>query len=58
MVDDGSIDILFSPMGNSGSHIVVLQGSDDRFLSLKMNCITGAIDFIEDGDVMFQHFEE
>jgi prepilin-type N-terminal cleavage/methylation domain-containing protein len=57
-IDRGSVNVLFSPMGNAGSHIVVLEGERGRFLSLKMNCITGAIDFIEGQDAAFHHFEE
>jgi prepilin-type N-terminal cleavage/methylation domain-containing protein len=57
-IDSGSVNVLFSPMGNSGSHIVVLAGEGGRFHALKMNCITGVIDFIESRDVAFQHFEE
>ena len=57
-IDSGSISVLFSPMGNSGSHIVVLEGIEGRYLSVKMNCITGAIEFIDRADVAFQHFEE
>ena len=58
IVDRGSINVLFSPMGNAGSHIVVLEGQNDRFVSLKLNSITGSIDFIEGSNVTFQHFEE
>jgi len=57
-IDDGTIDVLFSPMGNAGSHIVVLEGEDDRVMSIKMNCITGLIDFIETGNAEFRHFED
>jgi prepilin-type N-terminal cleavage/methylation domain-containing protein len=57
-VDGGSVNVLFSPMGNAGSHIVVLEGEAGRFYSLKMNCITGVIDFIEGQDVTFHNFEE
>ena len=45
-------------MGNAGSHIVVLEGEDDRVMSIKMNCITGLIDFIETGNAEFRHFED
>jgi len=57
-IEGGAISVLFSPMGNAGSHIVVLEGLEERYMSVKMNCITGAIDFIERADVAFQHFEE
>jgi hypothetical protein len=57
-IDSGSISVLFSPMGNSGSHIVILKGVEGRYMAVKMNCITGAIDFLNRADVEFQHFEE
>ena len=58
VIDRGSINVLFSPMGNAGSHIVVLEETEGRVFSLKMSCITGVIEFIEGGDVAFQHFAE
>jgi len=58
IVDQGSVSVLFSPMGNAGSHIVTLAGADNSYLSVKINCITGSIEFIDSGDVAFQHFEE
>ncbi|HVR74973.1 MAG TPA: prepilin-type N-terminal cleavage/methylation domain-containing protein [Planctomycetota bacterium] len=58
VIDSGSINVLFSPMGNAGSHVVVFEGSEGRILSLKMNCITGAIDFIDGHEAGFQHFAE
>jgi prepilin-type N-terminal cleavage/methylation domain-containing protein len=58
VVDRGAINVLFSPMGNSGSHIVVLEDDANRGLSLKLNAITGGIDFIEGAGATFQHFEE
>jgi hypothetical protein len=56
-VETGSINVLFSPMGNSGSHIVVLEGPDGRFISMKMSSITGTIEFSETAEASFQHFE-
>jgi hypothetical protein len=59
-IDRGAVDVIFSPMGNTGSHIVTLegQGRDGRpiLLSLKFNAITGTIDF-SDGEAEFQHHE-
>jgi len=52
-VDRGSVNVLFSPMGNSGSHIVVLQGEGDRVLSVKLNAITGLMDFVEGPPIEF-----
>jgi len=57
VVDRGSVSVLFSPMGNAGSHITILEGENERFLAVKVNCITGSIEFIESADVAFQHFE-
>jgi prepilin-type N-terminal cleavage/methylation domain-containing protein len=56
-IDSGSVNVLFSPTGTAGSHIVILEG-EGLFYSLKMSCITGVIDFIEGRDAAFQHFEE
>lgn len=59
-VDQGQVDILFSPMGNTGSHVVTLQGhsSEDRpiVISLKFNAITGTLDFSE-GEAGFETHE-
>jgi len=52
-VDRGAVNVLFSPMGNSGSHIVVLQGEGDRILSVKLNAITGLMDFVEGPPIEF-----
>ena len=52
-VDRGTVNVLFSPMGNSGSHIVVLQGEGDRVLSVKLNAITGLMDFVEGPPIEF-----
>lgn len=57
-IDRGAINILFSPTGTSGSHIVCLEGQDERILSVKMNAITGSLDFIEGAEVGFQRFED
>lgn len=58
IVDRGSLSVLFSPMGNAGSHIVVLEGPDERLFSLKLNCITGTVEFVEGGEPTFQHYQE
>ena len=57
-VDVGTWDILFSPNGNTGSHIVVLEGHEERVQSLKFNAITGLIDFYASADIMFRQLEE
>lgn len=57
-VSRGSINLLFSPMGNTGSHIVVLEGADERIMCLKMSSITGVIEFFEGSEPAFQHFTE
>lgn len=58
VIDHGAINILFSPMGNAGSHVVILENDSGRLVSLKLNSITGGIDFGEGSNVTFQHFEE
>ncbi len=57
-VDSDTATVVFSPMGNAGSHIVVFEGPGGRVMSLKANCITGLIDFYETDDVIFRNFEE
>jgi hypothetical protein len=56
--DRGAVNILFSPMGNAGSHIVVLEGLGERVTSVRLNSLTGVLDVIENEEVMFQHYEE
>lgn len=58
VLDRGVVHVLFSPLGNSGSHVVVLEGDDGRKMSVKLNAITGVIDFIEDEETAFQNFTE
>ena len=59
-VDRGVVNLLFSPMGNSGGHVVTLEGKARNgqpiLLSVKFNAITGAIDFAE-GEAAFDNFE-
>jgi prepilin-type N-terminal cleavage/methylation domain-containing protein len=57
-VDRGPVNILFSPMGNAGSHIVVLEGEEGRLSSVKLNCITGTVEVLENVEASFQHFVE
>lgn len=56
-VDRGTVNVLFSPAGNVGSHGVVLEGPDGRLASLKLSSITGILEFSETGEVAFEHFE-
>lgn len=57
-ITEGSLNLLFSPMGNSGSHVVVLEGQEGLVLTLKMNAITGIIEFFDTAEVGFQNVEE
>ncbi len=56
----GSVVIIFSPMGNTGSHVVTLEGTgkdgNPVLLSVKFNAVTGLIDF-QEGEAEFQHHE-
>jgi len=56
----GAVNILFSPMGNSGSHVVALEGrtrdGQPILISVKFNAITGAIDFAQ-GEAGFEDYE-
>lgn len=56
--DRDTVDVFFSPTGNVGSHIVILEGQNDRVVSLKFNCITGILEFSESADAAFEHFED
>ncbi len=58
IIDVGTWDILFSPNGNTGSHIVELEGDEERVLSLKFNAITGLIDFYNTPGIMFRQLED
>jgi prepilin-type N-terminal cleavage/methylation domain-containing protein len=58
VVDRGYINVLFSPMGNSGSHIVVFENNEGMILSMKMSCITGVIDVVEGAEQAFENFVE
>jgi prepilin-type N-terminal cleavage/methylation domain-containing protein len=50
-LDRGAVGVIFSPMGNSGSHVITLEGKKRDgtpiLLSVKFNAITGTIDFVE-----------
>ncbi len=60
VVDRGAVNILFSPMGNTGSHIVTLEGvsrgGEPILISMKFNAITGTLDFLT-GEAVFEHHE-
>ena len=58
IVNDGVFDIFFSPTGNTGSHIVVLEGPKELRASLKLNCTTGVLEYIENDEVTWAHYEE
>lgn len=58
IIDVGTWDILFSPNGNTGSHIVEFEGHEERVLCLKFNAITGLIDFYNTAGIMFRHLED
>jgi len=58
--DRGVVNVLFSPMGNTGSHVATLEGASKDgtpiLISMKFNAITGTIDFSE-GEGEFQTHE-
>ena len=58
IAEGGVVDILFAPNGTSGSHITVLQGEGERFVSLKFNCLTGILEYLETDQASFEHFED
>jgi type II secretion system protein H len=57
----GVVNIIFSAMGTSGSHIVTLEGATREgksiLLSVKFNAITGTIDF-SSGEEEFRNAED
>ncbi len=59
--DRGSVNVIFSPMGNTGSHVVTLEGKSKEgqpiVLSLKFNAITGTVDFAQ-GEAEIQQEQE
>ena len=57
-IDGGECIVLFSPNGNTGSHIVMLEDASGRKASLKFNCMTGIMEFAETDELRFAHFEE
>jgi prepilin-type N-terminal cleavage/methylation domain-containing protein len=49
-IEHGQVDLIYSAMGNTGSHVLTLQGGTNDhpiLISLKFNAITGTIDFSE-----------
>ncbi len=59
-VDRGSVNVVFSPMGNTGSHVITFEGTSKSgqpiLISMKFNAITGTIDFAA-GEVEIQQLE-
>lgn len=58
VIDRGTVSVLFSPMGNAGSHIVVLEGEEGRLASVKLNSITGTVEVVENVEASFQHYQD
>lgn len=58
VIDNGTVDVLFSPMGNAGSHIVVFEGEEGRLASVKLNSITGTVEVVENVEASFQHYQD
>ncbi len=59
-VRSGQVELLISPLGTSGSHIVYLEGKDGRRMAVKFNAILGTSDYFEGegAEVKFESFEE
>jgi hypothetical protein len=53
------VNVLFSPMGNTGSHVLTLEGKKKDgspiLVSVKFNAITGAIDFVQGEAELISH---
>lgn len=56
-IGSGTVDILFSPTGVTGSHSVTLATKDDRLLTMRFNAITGTVDFYDTEPKDFEDFE-
>jgi prepilin-type N-terminal cleavage/methylation domain-containing protein len=58
-IDRGVVNVLFSPMGNTGSHVLTLEGKKKDgspiLVSVKFNAITGAIDFVQGEAELISH---
>jgi len=59
-LERGAVNVVFSPMGNTGSHVATIEGkakeSSSILLSVKFNAITATIDFAE-GEAGFETHE-
>ena len=55
--DSGEVLVLFSPTGTIGSHSVVLENSRGMTWTMKLNAITGIVDFVSEEDAHFEDFE-
>ena len=45
IIDDGTVDIRFDPLGFEGSHIVYLVNEDGGFIAVTFNSILGVVDY-------------
>ena len=53
---DDVADVLIDPLGAAGSHVVILENSEGRVLSVKFNALTGTVDFFSE-EVGFARFD-
>lgn len=57
-VENGSVLILFSPDGTSGSHAVTMEGPDGMHWTMIFNAITGTVDYRTSEKDAFDDFED
>lgn len=57
LVDTGTILVRFSPTGTTGSHSVTLIGSSGVSWTVRLNTITGVVDFRRNEEEGFDDFE-
>ena len=46
--DAPEVTVFFDPVGALGNHVVVLEDTEGRVLSVKFNALTGTVDFFEE----------
>ncbi len=44
----GELDLRIDPLGNEGSHILVLKNNDDQIITIKFNALLGFVDYFSE----------
>ena len=56
-IENGGVNVLFSPTGVTGSHSITLATTDGREITVQFNAITGNVDFYESDPGAFADYE-